>query len=244
MPVYGSANEVACLNCGSLCSAQENYCNQCGASLSLAERGADHPNPAHPEETSPDTIAYEISAAVSSDEKLDGFFVKDWISYIKTNIGYYLYCFKLHDSTGYNLTFTWSAMLCPSAYFLYRRVWWAAFASLGCSVVFSIPLMVSMYLLPYGITFGLSTAFWSNAATICSAVSTGINFLWGINAVRFYRQSALKRMTALRESCASDAEFSVRLQEIGGPSYVSVLLLLAPYVLLVSVIVLLIVTLH
>lgn len=224
------ADMVACMNCGALSAAGLRFCDQCGAPLG-------YPRPAEAEgaaQQDPSMLPYILEEAIRSDQKMDGFSIKDWIVYIASNVGYYLYCFKVQDNSGRKFSFTWSAMLFPTAYFLYRKVWGAAVAAFGAGLLMRIPAFVTIYLLPLGINLGFTTAFWNNATNLFSLLSIAINFCWGMFAVYLYRRSAVRKMTSLRNNCGSEQEFSARLRTIGGPSWPAVLLLLAPFAILVT----------
>ncbi len=231
-----SPNRV-CLNCGAPCEPGTNFCNHCGAPTGYAEQHRNDPvgyDTVRPAVTMP----YEIEKALREKKKLDGFLLKDWITYIGSNIGYYLYCFKMQDETGKKAAFTWSAMFFPEVYFLYRKVWGAAAVSFCLNLLLHTPAVFVSYLLPLGINLGLSTSFWNNLMTIAWILSLSVNFFWGLYAVYLFRRSALKRMSAMRRTCAAEEEFSYKLKAISGPSWIPVLILLAPYALIFSLLML------
>ncbi len=219
-------DSVACLNCGAINPMYTSYCNQCGAPMSYVQQ----PAPFAPQEVvkqDPSMMPFALEESIRSDEKLDGFSVRDWIAFIASNVGYYLYCFKMQDNSGRKFSFTWSAMLFPSAYFLYRKVWGAAIAAFGTSVLMGIPAIFVQYLVPLGIDLGLSATTWTSAANILSILMLTVNFFWGLSAVHLYRRSAVRKMTALQKNCGSAQEFSARVRTIGGTSWPAILLIFA-----------------
>ncbi|MEG1984136.1 MAG: RING finger protein [Oscillospiraceae bacterium] len=232
-----SSSSVICAGCGAANQDGVNFCNQCGAPIAKAP-----PLPAYVEngasgnrQMSADVIPPELEQAIKDNKKLDGIDIKSWMTFIATSIGYYLYCFKIQDDSGKKFTFTWSAMMFPVVYFLYRRVWTAAIAAFAANFIISIPMVMITLFVPLGVNLGLSVEFWTSAANVCSMVIVMANFCWGLFAVYLYRKSAIRKMTALRKKCSTEQEFSSRLAGISGPSTVAILLVFAPYILMMAV---------
>ncbi len=224
-----TAEKAVCLNCGAVNRADVHYCNQCGAPMGYLRSAQEEPAQEPGAAAGFAALPYELEKEIRENKKLDGFSIRDWLSYIATNAGYYLYCFKVQDNSGRKQAFTWSAMLFPTIYFLYRRVWGAAAVSFVLQLILRVPTVVTAFVpLQNGTVLGLPYSAWQNAVTIFWGLSLLINFCWGLYAVYLYRRSAVRRMTALRARCSSDLEFSARVRQEGGPRWVYCLLPLIP----------------
>lgn len=213
---------VTCPHCGAACQSQAKFCDRCGTPLDTAA-------PENASEPAATAWPMELSERDLNERSFDGIPVRDWLTYISTSTGYYLYYFKLQDDTGRKVGFTWSAMFFPVLYFLYRKVWSMAALAAASELLLRLPLVFNAYFVPQGYTLGLTAAAWTTIANISYYVLLGINFLWGIFAVHLYRKASAKRIAALRQSCPDEQQYHARLARISGPSRAAVLCVLTPY---------------
>lgn len=228
-------NAKLCAECGSANAPDDLYCGRCGAPLDAPRSpspvflgsadGTPQDNPLWP---------YSFSDDFDKNAKFSGISLKDWVTYIAQNAGYYIYNFKTQDETKRKICFTWSAMVFPFIYFLYRKVWGIAAIALCASVLCGIPNVVVTFFLPLGVTFGLSADLWASLSTVGYFLNLAVDVFWGLYAVYIYRTHSVKRINALRTASSSEQDFQSRLRAAAGPSTVAVACAVGPYIALLA----------
>ena len=170
------------------------------------------------------------------DDEIDGFKIKDWVGYIARSAGYYIYSFKTQDKRKRKTGFTWSAMMFPQLYFLYRRVWWAAAASWLMSVALSLPSYLSALAID-GSFLGLTLAQWQSIEPITSTILLFINVLWGVFAAWIFRRNSVRVMSRLRAEHSDEGGFRQALARVSGPSLIAAVCIPIALVFLTSFII-------
>ncbi len=227
-PPDNGGDGIFCKTCGTLCAPQARFCKHCGAPLAgeADPRYIPPPPPIYldpPPNTPPeiDPQRMEFYERELKDRSFDGIGVKDWMTYIATSLGYYLYNFKMQDETGRKMSFTWSAMLFPYLYFLYRKVWGAAAIAFGLDILLKLPIAAATYLVPMGYTLGIAASTWATLSTVCSYVGILVNCFWGLFAVYIYRKASARRIKAMQQASVSEQDYQLRLHRAAGPSRVA-----------------------
>lgn len=222
-----SAKNVAviCPHCGRAVPGGSKFCNFCGTSF-------EHDTPAafaDREETNQVSLIFGSRDEAENDsnkingKEFDGIPVADWLKYIGRNAGRYLGFFNYQDRTGRKTSFTLSAALFPSIYFLYRKMWWWAAAAAAFSFAFYLPT-IALYLNSAGFNLGFDPNFLQTAETYLSYVSLGVSLLWGMFAMYFYRHSAARRIRRIKSHSDSEQAYQLRLARVSGPSLLAAIM--------------------
>ncbi|MEA4911282.1 MAG: RING finger protein [Oscillospiraceae bacterium] len=230
-----ASHPVLCARCGRENENAGKYCNYCGY-----EFGSDPGSAVQPEDMqlTPGTLFFRNEEGqpqpLSAEERIDDIPVRDWAIYIGPSAPYYLYNIKMQQTTGRKISFTLSAVLFPTLYFLYRKVWLLAGLSLAINTLLSLPAVGAM-LLQLGFTLPFSASALTSAASICSTLLLGANMIWGLFAVYFYKLSAGKQIRSLRAASANEAEYQQQLQKHGGPCVLAVQIIFAGFMALLAI---------
>lgn len=224
------SDTFSCPGCGNEIAAGTSVCESCG--MDLAGQISPYAPTATPvarmnEPTqipvSPfgNTFSQSAGTPTFHAKEFDGISVADWLKYIGNSAGYYLTFFQIQDDTGRKTSFTFSAALFPWLYFLYRKLW--AFAALAFAITCLVyaPFSV-LWLAENGIITGLNTTYWATIANIATYASLAVNLLWGLFAVRIYRNASAKRIRSIKVKSASEEEYQTRLSRVSGPSTTAV----------------------
>lgn len=243
----GGADTFPCPACGREVLAGSAFCNYCGTPFSgqiapyqqkkpgnpYTRDDAPPPPPDFMSGSSSEEYYESVMEEVERSKEIDGISVKDWFTYIGASAGYYLGYFKIQDKTGRKTAFTMSAMLFPSLYFLYRKVWLFAALAFAGSMLLSAPVAL-VYLNSAGLIALSNPALWTTLSNVGSYINIGLNFLWGLFAVHIYRNSSVNHIRTLREKSANETDFQQRLSSASGPSMLAVTLAMGAVMLLLS----------
>ncbi len=157
-------------------------------------------------------------------KEYDGISTQDWMKYIGNSAPYYLYQFQRMDESGRKTSF-WSALFIPEFYFFYRKMWgWGALA-LAVSLIVSIPSLLSlMAALGIATALPLSASALSTLITVCGLLNWGVRIASCLFGFYLFRQSAARRMRAMKDDSTDDDRYRTELERRGGPSRVAVVL--------------------
>ncbi|MEA5050262.1 MAG: RING finger protein [Oscillospiraceae bacterium] len=226
---------VLCARCGRENEEAGRFCNYCGYEFGSDPREADAPDDGA---LTPGSLFYRNENGqpqpLSKDELIDDIPVGDWATYIGPSAPYYLYNFKMQQTTQRKTCFTLSAVLFPTLYFLYRKVWAFAAVSFGINTLLSLPA-AGLLLLNAGLSLPVSAALLTSLARVCSFTLFAVNVFWGLFAVYLYRESAGRQIKALRAASAADADFQQSLQKHAGPCVLAVQLVFAGFMALLAI---------
>ena len=158
-------------------------------------------------------------------KEYDGISTQDWMKYIGNSAPYYLYQFQRMDESGRKTSFCWSALFIPEFYFFYRKMWgWGALA-LAVSLIVSIPSLLSlMAALGIATALPLSASALSTLITVCGLLNWGVRIASCLFGFYLFRQSAARRMRAMKDDSTDDDRYRTELERRGGPSRVAVVL--------------------
>ncbi|MBR2805619.1 MAG: DUF2628 domain-containing protein [Oscillospiraceae bacterium] len=227
-----SSGTIYCSRCGKPNSAANRYCNFCGSPLVTPTNQYSDSTRGRTPFFSPADINAE---QFDPNEKIDGIPIKDWMKYIGSNTYYYLYNFKTQDRTNRKIAFSFSAMLFPFFYFMYRRVYKFAFIAAIVNFILNFPALCQYYLIPSGISIPIPAGTLETLSTVASILSIVVSLLWGLFAVWIYRRNAVAKMTQLHMESGSEDEYNYKLSKIAGPTFKGVLILAAVYVGLLAI---------
>ena len=226
---------IYCSRCGKPNSASNRYCNFCGAPLMTPSNQYQNDQYFDQGRTPFFSAVNNGTEQFDPNEKIDGIPIKDWLKYIGSNAYYYLYNFKTQDRTNRKVSFSFSAMLFPFFYFMYRRVYKFALIAAIVNFILNFPALCELYLIPSGISVPIPAATLSTLSTVASILSVVVSILWGLYAVWIYRRHAVAKMTQLHMESGSEDEYNYKLSKIAGPTFKGVLILAAIYLGLLTI---------
>lgn len=216
-------SSIVCPACGRENVAGSTFCNYCRNTLTPAPGAAQRPELDNILPPQSDAFEHSIGST------LYGIPVSEWKTYIGQNSYYYLFHMSRQEKTHRPTGLTLSAMLFPSIYFLYRRVWWAAAVSALSTALLNIPSMINYYLFDLGYTFGIAHETWNTIALICNAATFMLLLVWSVFAVAIYRRSSVKHINKLHRRYPDPAEYQKQLVRHGGPCMVAIYIVFAVY---------------
>ena len=233
-PIDVNPAVTICKNCGQQTRADAAFCEHCGAQLPL-ENASPFPFPNVPTDdfnqstyTNPEVNAEQNTPSFQNffglneqnidTETIDDIPVKDWVTYIGPNAGYYLFHFKRMDATGSKTGSTISAVLFSALYFFYRKMWKWGIVSGAISVLLQLPTLIITYkelgLLPAS----FDTTFLSQLVMPCTVILLLVSIAWGFLALPLYRKDAGAKIKKLQAESATVEEYQAKLQKKAGPS--------------------------
>ncbi len=240
-PPKSEPKDNRCTNCG-MDNPQNNlFCEKCGSSLREIDKLAKEqlkddtsnkipfndvpPEPNHNPLASPMS---DFMRMAPIEKEYDGIASSDWIRYIGASAPYYLMQFSRMDSSPSKkkTTFCWSALFFTPFYFAYRKMWsWMMLSVLG-SIVVSIPAFILMlHDLGYSTGINTGTAMFSTVAFLCSLLSWGMNIFFALFAFYLFRQHGIKKIHALKEKKYDERTYFEKLEKVGNPGILGIILL-------------------
>lgn len=173
----------------------------------------------------------ELKAQLDQNEKLDGFTLREWLSYIGPSGPLYLFQFKRMDEMEHGRPFSLSAALFAPVYFLYRKMWGWGILSLIGKLLCGAPAILSMLYSQHIVSSLPFSASVLNRFSLYGVyLDVALSLFWALSAYTFYRSSCLKNMMRVKRdfeqtpSAGADALY-VRLAHKGGVSTVAITVL-------------------
>ena len=173
------------------------------------------------------------AADIRDDETIDGFTLKEWLSYIGPSAPLYLFRFKQMDRSRHGRAFSLAAALFAPVYFLYRKMWgWGVLALLGKLLCLLPSLLVMLEL--YGLTPALpfTDAQLQQYSLYLTYLDFALSFFWGMAAFTLYRRRCVRDIGQIKAAFAAQApagdegdSLYMRLARAGGVSLVGVTVL-------------------
>lgn len=207
------------------------FCEKCGHPLAILPQQEHTPQYAQPGQNgmgADGETRYaqpNVMTQLHLAKEYDGIDTKDWMQYIGNSAPYYLYQFQRMNESGRKISVCWSAMIFPEFYFFYRKMWgWGALA-LAVSLLVSVPPLLSMVMavgIPLNIP--LSARAVNLLVSCCGLLNWGVRIASCLFSFYLFRQSAGKRLRALRAENDSDEAYREQLAHRSGPSNLAVVL--------------------
>ncbi len=236
-----------CSNCGAENSANNLFCEHCGAPMRKQDdetpkfNGYENQDPNMQTQNNnqgnitftrmPTNGSFDIYIKETVLEKeFDGISTSDWIKFIGPSAAQYLYQFKRMDDkkNKYKITFCWSALLFSTFFFAYRKMWnWALLSAIG-NIIISIPTFIALFAylgMPFATSVADSTL--STMSFICMLLSWAISIFFSLFSFYLYRQHAVKKIQKIKEKNLPEFEYSHELIRAGAPTFVGVGLIIA-----------------
>ena len=240
--VNGAARR--CPNCGADNPEGNLFCENCGTPMSEKSvpqggvplgagysGGSGRPVPSGQAQNSlfegiPEPLRDAMGGATAVSQEYDGISAQDWAAYIGNSAPYYLFQFERMNQTGRKTSICWSALFLWPLYFFYRKVWnWAAAGALAF-VLTRIPSMLLMLQELGALSFSVNANVLTVLSFVCMVANWALSVFFGVFAFYLFRQSAGRKIKALKEASLEESEYRDRLSRAGGPSWVAVVLVL------------------
>ena len=184
-----------------------------------------------------DALRAQLEAAnIDSNETIDGFTLKEWLSYLGPSAPIYLFQFKQMDRSRHGRAFSLSAALFAPVYFLYRKMWGWGVISLLCKILCMLPsllILLEVYqLLP---TLPFTDAQLQQYSLYLTYLDLALSLFWGMAAYTLYRRRCVRSIGQIKAAFAAQADnpdsaentdsLYMRLAKAGGVSLVGVTVL-------------------
>lgn len=163
----------------------------------------------------PESVMTQLHLA----KEYDGIATQDWVTYIGNSAPYYLYQFQRMNESGRKTSFCWSALFIPEYYFFYRGMWGWGLLALVITMLGSLPLVLTIASMT-GVAWaaGISVSALNVLTSVCGLLGWGTRIAACLFAFYLFRQSAAKKMHAMRETAADEDGYHDVLKRKGGPS--------------------------
>ncbi len=169
-----------------------------------------------------DELQAQLDAAhIKSDETIDGFTLREWLSYLGPSAPIYLFQFKQMDRSRRGLTFSLSAALFAPIYFAYRKMWSWSVVALLAKLLCMLPGLV-LGLQNFGLLTALpfSTDQLAQYSLYLSYLDTALNVFWGISSYTFYRRHSVRTIGQVKQSSGGGEAVYQLLSRAGGVSVI------------------------
>ncbi len=206
-----------CPACQTVNEASNIFCERCGAPL--REGGPTRAGGAFGQGFPLGGPFAAGTEGPSGAAEIDGISQADWASYIGNSAPVYLFRLSAMAQRERKLSFMFSAFFLSPFYFAYRKMWgWAALALLVTILSYATQF--------FGLAAGAGVnllSFWPAEAVVRMADNLGllwwgVNLLFGIFALYWYRRKGAKVIHGLREQYQQDYEYRSALGQAGGVS--------------------------
>ncbi len=239
---------ITCHNCGTVNTARNIFCEQCGAPLHTAQSPAfpftPYPfqqqqlqqqqqtqaqtqtqQPPSPQQTfqqppvSPPVFTYPPTTSLDMNGEIDGFAKKDWAAFIGPSASTYLHRFSNMQFSNTKISFSPSAFFLGPFYFAYRKMWgWAAITFVNVLIVNAFNLLWFLSTNSSPLVAGLSTQTLDVLSNVFFYIGFGVQLFFGIFALYLYRLHIAKKLKALRQKYPDENEYHMGLVHTGGVS--------------------------
>ena len=140
------------------------------------------------------------------DEYVEGVKMADLGDFVGSNTHYYLPIFKRFKETGHTISWNFCAMLFPELYFSYRKMPLIALLAWLGRIISQIPQTISGLAQIEGFgalseaiaSININSPSFHGVMMIGYAIFYSLMFLLGFNANKFYYQSAIKKIKAVK----------------------------------------------
>ena len=138
-------DKIICEKCGMQNKSLSIFCERCGNPITIEKSTADERNVNTEENPFPNMIRVDYNdkyCGFDPDEDFDGATTAELADFIGDNNKFFLPIFKLMKERKKKGTFNLSALLCPPAYFAYRKMTGTAIMSLIVQLILWLPSIV------------------------------------------------------------------------------------------------------
>lgn len=223
----GTAQQIACPACGTRNNPTASNCTHCGAPLGQTqeppktETASSGPRYAH---SSGQAFGTRVpppfpggAQVVGPEDEIGGIKSKDWASFIRRSVPYYLMRFFQMELGGSKIAVSLSAFVFGAYYFFYRKMYRVALLFCGADLLLTLPsLVLFWYDTGSFLTTGINPEFWLTMGTICAYLNWGVRLAAGLFGVFLYKKHASKTIRRICETTPEGSQRSLRLSAVGG----------------------------
>ncbi len=208
---------VICNVCGSTNNIYSKYCSKCGNLLD---------NTNHKE----DIKVIEVQQ-ISTDAKIDGIPIKDWLVYLGPTAFTHLKTYIKQNNNQSKWGFSLGAFFFPVLFYLYYKVWGVAILILLIDVICNLPTIMLQLNYPISSLLGISAARFTTIADILSYSYLVIILLLSLFSKTIVRKKSANKIKKIRRSCSNETEYSALLLKNACPNKIVVASILIIYIL-------------
>lgn len=223
----GTAQQIACPACGTRNNPAASNCTHCGAPLGQTqeppktESASSGPKYARSSrQTSGPGVPPPFpgnAQVVGPEDEIGGIKSKDWASFIRRSVPYYLMRFFQMELGGSKIAVSLSAFIFGAYYFFYRKMYRIALLFCGADLLLTLPsLVLFWYDTGSFLTTGINPEFWLTMGTICAYLNWGVRLVAGLFGVFLYKKHASKTIRRICETTPEGSQRSLRLSAVGG----------------------------
>lgn len=240
----GTAQQVACPACGTRNRPDAAACVHCGAPLGQPQGQAPGQVPAQDPGQDQDQEAQRPryaagpqinrnrksagsrtvpppfppnSQVVGPEDEIGGIKSKDWASFVRRSVPYYLMRFFQMELGGSKIAVSLSAFVFGAYYFFYRKMYRLALIFCGADLLLTVPsLVLFWYDTGSVLTANIDPQIWITLGTICAYLDWGVRLAAGLFAVYFYKKHAARVIQQVCAATPEGPERSLRLSAVGG----------------------------
>lgn len=160
--------------------------------------------------------------------EIDGISKADWAAYIGNSAPVYIMRMSQQDKQNTKISFMFSAFFLTPFFFLYRKMWGWAAATIAFGVLgFGLSFLSFMVAASNPAVAFIDPGFLGGLITIYNLLNFVISILAGIFGLYLYRRGAAKKIKALRAIHSDDTAYHAALSKKGGTSIVAVVISIA-----------------
>lgn len=153
------------------------------------------------------TQAQLEAAQIKPNDTIDGFSLREWLSYIGPSAPVYLFHFKQMDRSRHGRSFSLSAALFAPLYFVYRKMWgWSALALLGKILYFLPTVLLLLQETGYLTGLSFSIAQLNQFSLYATYIDLALSVFWGMAAHTFYRRRCIREITLIKQEHAQEMQ--------------------------------------
>lgn len=246
-------DDIRCPRCGAQNAPLTLFCKSCGMPLSSEETKAAEPDAMQLDNSGffSDPLnmqAFRINfsdplCGLNPEETFEDVKVTDLAQFVGTNTFYFLPMFKRMKDTGHRLTWNFSAMLVPSYYFAYRKMYLYMVIAFFLEFFIALPTFIAYFstgvfanafpvISDFAAQFDLNSQSFQMAANITYFLSYVLRFVGGAYANWLYYRHALRKIKKIRQTAKNPAE---KIKSSGNVSKLAVILVVGvPFLLAIG----------
>ena len=209
---------VICNVCGSTNNIYSKYCSKCG---NLLNNNTNHKE---------DIKVIEVQQ-ISSDAKIDGIPIKDWLVYLGPTAFTHLKTYIKQNNNQSKWGFSLGAFFFPVLFYLYYKVWGVALLILFIDVICNLPTIMLQLNYPISSLLGISAARFTTIADILSYSYLVIILFISLFSKTIVRKKSAAKIKKIRRSCTNETEYSALLLKNACPNKIVVASILIIYIL-------------
>lgn len=210
-----------CPVCGKENKSESKYCNNCGSLLlPKKERLND----------SEDNKRVIRIRQVSTNEKIDGIPIKDWLVYLGPSSASHIRTFLKQNNNNSKFGFALGAFFFPVLYFLYYKVWGFSLLILLVDIICNMPTILLQLNAPIIASFGLSLSQFTTLANVLSYIYIAIVLFISLFAKTIIRRNSSKAIKRIRRSCTNENDYALLLVKKSCPNKILMGTLLILYI--------------